>query len=272
VCVIMGLTVKRARKRGPLVMAKAKIIEGDILLPVETARMARNSMPKEPETGPDGKARKPKKARMTEEERKAWREERDKAQAAEESLIWAEIRNNAKQAEKKAHAKRQGMLHGAVKYNRDKIMPIILDRLSNGESMANICREDGMPPPSTIHHWIAKEPAFAEAYSRARAVMADVLFDQCLAIADDAANDVIHNPETGEAMVNHAAIARAKLKIDTRFRIAGKISSKYADKSPLDGAGVTVNNLTINARDMDAEQRDKLRNLLLIARAGGSTD
>lgn len=251
-------------------MPKKQILEGEIELPIETARMARNAMPKQAEKGPDGKARKSKKARMTDEERKAWREERDKAQAAEESLIWADIRENAKGAEKRANAKRQGMLHGHVKYNRDALMPVILDRLSNGESMANICREDGMPPPSTIHFWIAKEPLFAEAYSRARAVMADVLFDQCLAIADDASKDIVENTLTGEITVNHAAIARAKLKIDTRFRIAGKISSKYADKSPLDGAGaVTVNNLTINARDMDAEQRDKLRSLLLIARAGG---
>jgi hypothetical protein len=255
---------------GASAMPKKQILEGEIDLPIETARMARNSMPKAAEQGPDGKARKPKRKRMTEDERKAWREERDKAQAAEESLVWSEIRENAKGAEKKAYAKRQGMLHGHVKYNRDQIMPVILDRLSNGESMANICREEGMPPPSVVHHWIAKEPFFAEAYSRARMTMADVLFDQCLAIADDAAGDIVENPLTGEITVNHGAIARAKLRIDTRFRIAGKISPKYSDKGPADGAAVTVNNLTINARDLDADQRDKLRNLLLVARANAT--
>jgi hypothetical protein len=254
-------------------MSKKSEIDSDYLdLPIESALVARSMEPKRAEKGPDGKERKPKRKRMSPEEKQAWREERDKAQAAEESLIWSEIRETAQREGKKAKQKRAGMLHGHIKYNRDALMPEILDRLSNGESMANICRDEGMPPPSTIHFWISKEPSFAEAYNRARAVMADVLFDQCLAIADDASKDVIENAETGELTVNHAAIARAKLRIDTRFRIAGKISSKYADKGPLDGAGVTVNNLTINARDMDAEQRDKLRNLLLIARAGGSTD
>jgi hypothetical protein len=100
--------------------------------------------------------------------------------------------------------------------------------------------------------------------------MADVLFDQCLAIADDAAGDVIQNAQTGETIVNHANIARAKLRIETRFRMAGKISSKYADKAAADGTPVTVNNVTINARDLDADQRDKLRNLLLVARANAS--
>ena len=126
-----------------------------------------------------------------------------------------------------------------------------------------------MPPPSTVLFWCTKEPSFAEAYNRARETMADVLFDQCLAIADDTSKDIVQNAITGEVTVNHAAIARAKLRIDTRFRIAGKISSKYADKGAADGAAVTVNNLTISARDMAPEQRDKLRNLLLIARANG---
>ena len=243
-------------------------------LPLETARMARAMAPKpKAEAGKDGdkKAAKPKrKARMTPEEKAAWRAERDKAQAAEESLIWAQIRGEAQREAGKNKAKRDGMAHGLIQYNRDKLMPLILDRLSNGEALANICREKDMPPPSTVLFWCSKEPLFAEAYRRARETMADVLFDQCLAIADDSAGDIVTNDQTGETIVNHANIARAKLRIETRFRIAGKISPKYADKGGGDGTPVTVNNVTINARDLDADQRDKLRNLLLVARANAA--
>ncbi len=45
---------------------------------------------------------------------------------------------------------------------------------------------------------------------------------------------------------------------------------RRADKAAADGTPVTVNNVTINARDLDADQRDKLRNLLLVARANAS--
>lgn len=244
-----------------------------LALPLESARMAR-AMVASPLKGEaeakdgEGKPQKRKrKARMTPEEKAAWRAERDQAQAAEESLIWAGIREAAKEQGRKGIKKRSGMLHGLIQYNRDKIMPVILDRMANGESLANICREEGMPPPSLIFHWIAKEPLFAESYRHARDTMADVLFDQCLAIADDSAGDVLTNTQTGEITVNHANIARAKLRIETRFRIAGKISPKYADKGGGDGTPVTVNNVTINARDLDPDQRDKLRNLLLVARA-----
>ena len=72
-------------------------------------------------------------------------------------------------------------------------------------------------------------------------------------------------------MVNHAAIQRAKLKIDTRMRMAGKMNHKYADKPLIgDNATVNLNTLSVNARDMDPDSRDKLRALLLSARANAT--
>jgi hypothetical protein len=252
--------------------------ESHLDLPIETARLARELTPRKKRkaaadtaTGSgEAKAGKPKRKRMTPEEKAAWRKERDAAQAAEESLVWADIREKAQTEGRKGIKKRQGMMHGHAIYNRDKLIPIILDRLSNAEPLANICRDSDMPPPSVVLGWLAKEPSFSESYRRARETMADVLFDQCLAIADDAAGDVIENAQTGETIVNHANIARAKLRIETRFRMAGKISSKYADRGAGDGVPVTVNNVTINARDLDADQRDKLRNLLLVAKANAA--
>ena len=94
-----------------------------------------------------------------------------------------------------------------------------------------------------------------------------MLFNQCLDIADDDSRDIIRNPETGEVTINNAAVTRDKLRIETRFRMAGKMSGKYADKPILgDNATVTVNTLSVNARDMDPDSRDKLRTLLLQAR------
>lgn len=262
--------------RGPLVMTEntKKDSPDHLALPLETERMARAmvSKPLKGEAGSkdgEGKPEKRKrKARMTPEEKAAWRKERDQAQAAEESLVWAGIREAAQKEGRKGIQKRSGMVHGHIRYDREKLIPLILDRIANGEALANICKEKDMPPPSVVLKWTEKEASFSDLYRRARETMADVLFDQCLAIADDSAGDVLTNTQTGEITVNHANIARAKLRIETRFRIAGKISPKYADKGG-DGTPVTVNNVTINARDLDPEQRDKLRNLLLVARANG---
>jgi hypothetical protein len=93
-------------------------------------------------------------------------------------------------------------------------------------------------------------------------------------IADDDSRDLLVDKE-GIATPNNAAIARDRLKIETRMRMAGKLSGKYADK-PLasDGSNVTVNNMTVNARDMSPDARDRLRAVLLETRDAlqGTTD
>jgi hypothetical protein len=131
-----------------------------------------------------------------------------------------------------------------------------------------------MPEPSTIYERLRKDPSFAQDYSQARGNLADLLFDQCLIIADDDSRDLIVNSD-GSVTPNSSAIARDKLKIETRMRMAGKMSGKYADK-PLasDGSNVTVNNLTVNARDMSPDARDRLRAVLMETRDAlqGTTD
>ena len=99
---------------------------------------------------------------------------------------------------------------------------------------------------------------------RARENAAHTLFDQMIDIADNCSNDLL---EDGSA--NHAAIARAKIQIETRARVAGKLAPKvYAERLANDAPQVTVNNNTLNvsARDLSLEQRDSLRQLLLAAK------
>jgi hypothetical protein len=196
------------------------------------------------------------------EKRKAEkRVERYDFQRGEESTTWEGIREGADNMIKE-YAKRGRPLV----YDWNTIEPEIIDRLANGQSLASICTLEHMPKPSVIYVRLKESPSFAETYSRARGNLADTLFDQCLAIADDTSRDMIIDDE-GNMTPNNAAIARDKLRIETRLRMAGKMSGKYADKPLLgDGSSVTVNSLTVNARDMDPSDRDKLRALLLQAR------
>jgi hypothetical protein len=66
---------------------------------------------------------------------------------------------------------------------------VICIRLSNGESLAQITREDGMPTSATVYSWLLKYPEFLERYTRAREEQADTNADQILQIADE------HPPE-----------------------------------------------------------------------------
>lgn len=101
----------------------------------------------------------------------------------------------------------------------------ICEKLSDGESLRDICKADDMPNKATVFRWLANDEKLSDQYARAREVQADALFDDCLAIADQYEND----EKTAEGGNDH--INRAKLRIDTRKWMAGKLRpKKYGDK------------------------------------------
>ena len=204
------------------------------------------------------------KAKRTADELADAREERRVEQAQEESDYW---QAKTLQADHIVQALAKRPTGRPTIYNEDKAA-LICELLSTGLSLNAICKRDDMPGISTISRWIEEKPLFRAKYALAREKQADAIFDQCLDIADEAANDILYD-NNGQAMLNNVSVQRAKLRIDTRFRIAGKLNSKYADKGAgvADVLNVTHNNLTIDARALDGEQRDKLRSLLLIAKA-----
>lgn len=122
----------------------------------------------------------------------------------------------------------------------------ICKRIADGKSLSGICAEEEMPSTTTVRKWLiegAKESAeqrfkdFLVNYTRAREEQADAIFDECLEIADNATDDLIFLAESGgegesaKPALKHSAIARAKLQIDTRKWMAGKLRpKKYGDK------------------------------------------
>ena len=198
------------------------------------------------------------------EEKALARQARNEALAQEETKAWAITYKEGDARANIYKAKR-----GRPTVMTPEVQTEILERLTAGQSLTFICELEHMPSPTAVYEYLQKSPSFADAYSRACGGLGTVLFHQCLQIADDATNDLIEGPDG--PMVNHAAIQRAKLKIDTRMRMAGKLNGKYADKPLLgENSTVNVNTLAINARDMAPDEREKLRALLLSARANAT--
>lgn len=127
---------------------------------------------------------------------------------------------------------------GDVTDYNEKIATEICKRISEGESLRAICRDIQHPTISTVLLWLHKahkgiEPyvPFSEQYARAREAQADVLFDECVDIADQGKPDHYIDEVTGELRVDGDAIQRAKLRIETRRWMAGKMKPKvYGDK------------------------------------------
>lgn len=204
-----------------------------------------------------------KQSKLSAEDKALAREDRNKAQAEEEAKVWKDMKAKAALNVEVYKAKR-----GRPSVMTEEVQQEILDRLTAGQSLSAICALDHMPNPSTIYYFMEKSPSFSEKYSRACGGLATMLFMDALSIADNDSRDIITDPNTGDIMLNGTAVQRDRLRIDTRFRMASKLSGKYADKPILgDNATVNVNTLSVNARDMDPQDRDKLRALLLQARA-----
>lgn len=113
----------------------------------------------------------------------------------------------------------------------DKICALI----SEGYSLRAIAKQQGMPSPALVCKWLAEDEnaKFREQYARAREAQADYLFDEILDIADSQEGDVY--TKDGVEFVNHDAIARARLRVDARKWMAGKLRPKvYGEKVQMD--------------------------------------
>ena len=121
-----------------------------------------------------------------------------------------------------------------------EIANTICERLADGESLREICRDDAMPAKSTIMIWLGLHEEFADQYARAREAQADHIFDEILDISDDATNDWMTRRQGEEiiTVADHEHIARSKLRVDSRKWMAGKLApKKYGEKQLIEATG-----------------------------------
>lgn len=110
----------------------------------------------------------------------------------------------------------------------------ICRRLSTGEPLAVICRDEHMPATRTVRDWSAQSEEVSAAIARAREEGFDALAAQCIEIADDERHDWLMT-QKGE-ITNEVAIARAKLRVETRLKLLAKWDPKrYGEKVTLRG-------------------------------------
>ena len=97
---------------------------------------------------------------------------------------------------------------------------------SSSKGLDPLCKENPhWPSRETIYQWLANNTAFSDKYARAKMQQAGVYVDEIIEISDDASRDAIIN-ELGVTVSNHAAIARDKLRVDSRKLLASKLAPK----------------------------------------------
>lgn len=108
----------------------------------------------------------------------------------------------------------------------------ICRRVMEGESVRRICMDQHMPCRATVLNWLAAEPAFRAGYAFAKQLLAETLAEEIIEISDDASSDWATG-ENGPAF-DHEHVQRARLRVDSRKWLAGKLAPKrYGDTSML---------------------------------------
>ena len=134
-----------------------------------------------------------------------------------------------------------------------QVLQTIVERLSNGEPLAAICRDEGMPATRTVRDWINNDLDVSAAIARAREDGEDAMAAECLLIADnspltelgsqvslivetigdEADEAVARKIEAIEALERrfNDLVQERKLRIETRLKLLAKFNPrKWGDR------------------------------------------
>lgn len=124
----------------------------------------------------------------------------------------------------------------------------IIEELSNGVALTQICKNPEMPSFSTFQKWILRDNELFKQYARARQLQADYYADETVEIADTDPN-----------------IARARNRMDARRWHASKLAPrKYGDRISQElNASITTTNVKIDVSAIPEKAREQLRKALV---------
>ena len=130
----------------------------------------------------------------------------------------------------------------------------IVEQLSEGIPLREICRQEGMPAWRTIYDWMyqddvsgAASAGLSAAIARAREIGYDKMAEECLEIADTpnfGKKRIEH--EDGVSVTTEDMLGHRKLQIETRLKLLAKWNpKKYGDRVTM--AGDAENPLQVQA-------------------------
>lgn len=136
----------------------------------------------------------------------------------------------------------------------DEKFEAICERIAQGETLREMCREEGMPRWRQVYRWIAEDDEkpveerknLRTRFMRARDEGFDAIAEETLRIADDARNDWMEKYDKDGNNIgwqlNGEHVQRSKLRIETRLKLLAKWSpNKYGESVNLNHGGQVDN-------------------------------
>lgn len=135
----------------------------------------------------------------------------------------------------------------------EKAAAEICERISNGEPLRQICRDENMPAWQTVYGWMEADADFAKRIARARELGYDAIAQDCLDIADDGRNDS-YKDDDGRVRVDTDIVQRSKLRIETRLKLLAKWDPKrYGEKIQQEHSGPEGGPIQMQFTSKDAD-------------------
>ena len=122
-----------------------------------------------------------------------------------------------------------------------ELVATICQRMAEGESLNQICKDPEMPAYSTVMAWAAEKEDFKPLYAEARAALLEFWAGEIVSISDDGSNDWIEREvNNGRVMKlpDNEHINRSRLRVDTRKWLLSKLApKKYGDSTTIAHTG-----------------------------------
>jgi hypothetical protein len=157
----------------------------------------------------------------------------------------------------------------AIKENltySEQLAQEICERISAGELLTIICREDHMPTMRLCNQWLKERSDFQALMEMSKNDRLTIFEEEVIEIADDMKHDfktVIKNGKE-KMIVDPEVIARAKLRIEVRFKhLKSGRPQRWGDVStlitksddPFDVANLSAEELEKKIADLDEKGR-----------------
>jgi hypothetical protein len=157
----------------------------------------------------------------------------------------------------------------AIKENlefSDALAQTICERVSAGELLTIICREENTPTMRRCNQWLKEYSDFATLMDMSKSDRLNIFEEEVIEIADDMKSDfktVIKNGKE-KRIIDPEAIARAKLRIEVRFKhLKSGRPQRWGDVStlitksddPFDVSNMTEEELEKKIADWDVKDR-----------------
>lgn len=129
----------------------------------------------------------------------------------------------------------------------------IVEKLSKGIPMAEICRPARMPAVRTANDWMSANEAFSASIARARADGFDMIAADCLKIADtQKCGKIVKRGPDGTTTTTEDMLGHRKLQIETRLKLLAKWDPKrYGEKLDLQHSGSVEIEMSIGGDDAE---------------------